>query len=392
MLIVIFFAMSISADAQTKEGLVAPKINITNWLCTEQKPIDLKGKFIVLEFWATWCAPCLAALPHMNNLQNKFKDKQDLRFLSISDEKPEKIRRILPNFNFKSIIITDTTGITQKSFDIFSLPRTVLIDKNGIIRWLGNPTTLTSNILNDFLNGRSLSNEKKITDTAGSLSDSLFKYYREIFDDPKIDTYFNANTTDMTNKIKSISRIGTHSYNEVRVGVSIKSLFSNLLNCTENQIKLPNRLKNKVINYCFKYKYKSDKQNGKEVLLNKLIQKFNLKKVIKDEIQETIVIEVVDSLKLNQVKVISRTSGIRGSSVSDNSKVISINNNSLEVLIDELTRVLNMPIEFKDISLYPGLYDITINNNSFNSLKQSMSLYGLKLSKSKKLLNKYIFQ
>ncbi|HUR10162.1 MAG TPA: thioredoxin domain-containing protein [Flavitalea sp.] len=49
-------------------------IHISNYLRNEPAQRNFTGKFKVLEFWATWCRPCLRAVPHLNKLQAKFKD------------------------------------------------------------------------------------------------------------------------------------------------------------------------------------------------------------------------------------------------------------------------------------------------------------------------------
>src|ERR1700733_364619 len=56
-----------------------PKVNLS----------DFKGKYIILDFWATWCAPCVSSFPKMDSLQKKFNDK--LVILPVTDEKKEVV-------------------------------------------------------------------------------------------------------------------------------------------------------------------------------------------------------------------------------------------------------------------------------------------------------------
>ena len=53
-----------------------PALQVTNWINGETATLaSLKGKIVVLDFWATWCGPCLASIPHTNELAEKYKDK-----------------------------------------------------------------------------------------------------------------------------------------------------------------------------------------------------------------------------------------------------------------------------------------------------------------------------
>src|SRR3954469_18979568 len=79
-------------------GDPAPKIEVAKVL--QSPSVDainldkLKGKVVVLEFWATWCASCIPALKHMNELADEFKDKP-IQFISITDENESKISQFL---------------------------------------------------------------------------------------------------------------------------------------------------------------------------------------------------------------------------------------------------------------------------------------------------------
>ena len=93
------------APAIELEGLLhapegAPAPNELGW-------DDLKGNVVVLEFWATWCGPCIAAIPHLNALTEEFKGKP-VRFISVTDEDETKVRKFLEKRTMSSWIGLDT--------------------------------------------------------------------------------------------------------------------------------------------------------------------------------------------------------------------------------------------------------------------------------------------
>ena len=137
-------------------GTTVKEISFTDYLKNEPADKNFNSKFKVLEFWATWCRPCLAAVPHINKLQAKFKD-EDILFISVTAEAPEKTVKTLQKVNFETIVVSDQTRTIHRDLRIeykntMAIPRTVLIDNENKIVWYGSPKDLTPSLLKKFLN------------------------------------------------------------------------------------------------------------------------------------------------------------------------------------------------------------------------------------------------
>ena len=137
-----------------KVGGPAPEISIDHLLQVPEGAKtswpSLKGKAVVLEFWATWCGPCVIAIPHMNELARKFKGKP-IQFIAITAEEESVVKQFLEKHRIEGWIGVDTDRSTASSYGIKGIPDTVLV-KDGIIRSITNPRNLTEHKLNQLLN------------------------------------------------------------------------------------------------------------------------------------------------------------------------------------------------------------------------------------------------
>ena len=153
-LILIILGLCISAQAQQKfkPGSPAPDIHIQKFLNYESPDEDLfKGKTIILEFWATWCKPCIKSIPHINNLVDKFGCDSVL-FVSISKESPRKVEYLLKKKTLKSYVAIDLNGKTNINYKIRYIPKAFVIDSYGRIAWEGYPLGLDDKTLDDIIN------------------------------------------------------------------------------------------------------------------------------------------------------------------------------------------------------------------------------------------------
>ena len=95
---------------------------------------SMRGKIIVINIWALWCGPCIAELPGLNDIVEKYKD-QNVEFIALTLENKVSIKEFLDNghkFSFK--IIPAAKNIYYRQLDSFGFPRTMIIDQNGVIR------------------------------------------------------------------------------------------------------------------------------------------------------------------------------------------------------------------------------------------------------------------
>jgi uncharacterized protein (TIGR03435 family) len=93
---------------------------------------SLKGKGVVLEFWATWCSPCVASLPHLNQLVESL-DQAKFQFISIDDEDPKAIQNFLTKKKMAGWVGVDASGAVFGPYGVESRPTTIIVDGNGKI-------------------------------------------------------------------------------------------------------------------------------------------------------------------------------------------------------------------------------------------------------------------
>lgn len=116
-------------------GQTAPPISLTNLQNYDVELSDYKGKVVIVNFWATWCPPCLEEIPSLVSLNNKFK-KDDFVLLAVSIDNKIGVSdmtnfAIAHKMDFQ--ILLDPTGGTAKRYGTSKIPESYVISKQGII-------------------------------------------------------------------------------------------------------------------------------------------------------------------------------------------------------------------------------------------------------------------
>jgi cytochrome c biogenesis protein CcmG/thiol:disulfide interchange protein DsbE len=123
--------------ATSFRGQRPPQIIVEEWLSSSPDP---EGKFVLVEFWATWCGPCKRSIPHLNELSAKFKDR--LVVIGLSNEPLESLGKMTsPQIDY--FVGTDTQARTLRAVGVQGIPHALLIDPQGIVRFEGLPSYLT---------------------------------------------------------------------------------------------------------------------------------------------------------------------------------------------------------------------------------------------------------
>ena len=108
---------------------------------------DLEGKVVLVEFWATWCAPCIAAFPHLNEIVHAVADRDDIVLIAVTDEKREKIEKFLKKKQLDTWVGLDTDRSSFKAYGITGIPQTLIVGKDGRIAAITYPTLVTADHL-----------------------------------------------------------------------------------------------------------------------------------------------------------------------------------------------------------------------------------------------------
>jgi peroxiredoxin len=145
------FAIEVPKDAEkvdtlrTKEpgdegphpllGAKAPDCKLTLLEGGAQKLADLKdNKVVVIDFWALWCGPCVAALPKLDQVATKFANRDVAFFAVNSGDETAEVREFREKQKLKLPIAVDPKSELSKLFNADSIPMTVIIDKQGLVQ------------------------------------------------------------------------------------------------------------------------------------------------------------------------------------------------------------------------------------------------------------------
>jgi len=91
---------------------------------------------VVLDFWASWCGPCRMAMPELQELHDKLKDR-GLQILSVNQrESSGQVKYFVNNGNYTFRAVPDEAGAIGEKYSVSAIPTMVVVDKRGLVQWI----------------------------------------------------------------------------------------------------------------------------------------------------------------------------------------------------------------------------------------------------------------
>jgi len=377
----VFLAVSLNVVAQTESllGKKSPELTfetIVNFEKTKATLNDFSGKLIILDFWATWCGPCIQSFPELEKLQAKFRN--DIQVITITDDPEARIKRFLEKRKITLPVVIDEKRALAQVFPHRTIPHTVVIDKSVTVRAITTSSEVSEELIKNILAGNvvSVKEKKDVIDFDPSLplsGNGDFTYQLTM-------TPFKEGFPSFSNSLGGSPYEGRRI---VAVNVSAKTLFEIAYQFppgirTALEVADPSKFSwdNKQNIVCFDL-IVPEKLGDKrfELMKQQLEIYFGYQASIEERVRP---VKVLQKIKDTGAKLIESKAGTQPSS-SYSGKGLSMRASGISTLADFLESQINKPVI--DETGLGSLYDLNIPwyNENPKQIHEELKKIGLQI-------------
>jgi peroxiredoxin len=115
-------------------GMQAEDFHLTDLEGKQQSLSQYRGKIVLVNFWATWCKPCITEMPSMQKIYDKLRDKGFVVLAVNELEDDAKVREYIKRYGYTFPVLMDRDNKVANQFGVFGLPLSVFIDEKGVVQ------------------------------------------------------------------------------------------------------------------------------------------------------------------------------------------------------------------------------------------------------------------
>jgi peroxiredoxin len=135
-LVALLASTTVSYATMPSPGSVAPNFTLKSNVGKNVKLSELRGQVVMINFWATWCAPCRQEMPLLNRIHEQYR-KTGFVLLGVNiDDKPETATALAQQLGITFPVLFDTDKQVSQRYDVDAMPSTILIDRGGKVRYI----------------------------------------------------------------------------------------------------------------------------------------------------------------------------------------------------------------------------------------------------------------